>query len=57
VRKATIQLTCLAGIAGLPALVLPRMTVGGLPVGLCVIAGRGRDRALLELGRACNAQG
>ncbi len=50
VRKKTIQLTCLAGSAGLPALVLPRMTVDGLPVGLCVIATGGADRALLELG-------
>ncbi|MGH3313012.1 MAG: amidase [Streptomyces sp.] len=49
-RKATIQLTALAGSAGLPCLVLPRMTVEGLPVGLCVVADRGNDRALLELG-------
>jgi len=51
-RRRTIQLTCLAGIAGLPSLVLPRMTAGGLPVGLCVIAGPGHDRALLQLGVA-----
>jgi amidase len=56
VRARTIQLTCLAGIAGLPCVTLPRMTAGGLPVGLCVIAGRGRDRALLQLALADSAQ-
>lgn len=49
-RKTTLQLTCVAGSAGLPCLVLPRMTVDGLPTGLCVIAGPGSDHALLELG-------
>ncbi|WP_327323613.1 amidase [Streptomyces sp. NBC_01210] len=48
-RQATFRLTCLASGAGLPCLVLPRMSVDGLPVGLAVIAGRGSDRALLEL--------
>ncbi|OEU91961.1 hypothetical protein DB35_06980 [Streptomyces abyssalis] len=51
-RAAALQLTCLASGAGLPCLVLPRMTSGGLPVGLCVIADRGADRALLDLGVA-----
>ena len=49
-RRTTIQLTCLAGSAGLPCLVLPGMTVEGRPVGLCVLAGPGSDHALLELG-------
>ncbi|MET7618957.1 amidase [Streptomyces sp. NPDC005408] len=49
-RRATFRLTCLASCAGLPCLVLPRMSVDGLPVGLAVIAGRGSDRALLDLG-------
>lgn len=49
-RKAALQLTCLVSSAGVPCLVLPRMTAGGAPVGLCVIAGRGTDRALLNLG-------
>ncbi|NLU73134.1 hypothetical protein HCC61_10650 [Streptomyces sp. HNM0575] len=52
VRSAALQLTCLASGAGLPCLVLPRMTAGGLPVGLCLIADRGTDRALLDLGVA-----
>lgn len=49
-RNATISLTCLASMAGLPALVLPAMAVGGLPVGLCVVAAPGSDEELLELG-------
>jgi Asp-tRNA(Asn)/Glu-tRNA(Gln) amidotransferase A subunit family amidase len=52
VRSAALQLTCLASGAGLPCLVLPRMTVDGLPVGLCLIAARGSDHALLNLGVA-----
>jgi amidase len=55
-RRTTIQLTCLAACAGLPAVVLPRMTVDGLPVGLCVIADRGGDRALLELAVAAGGE-
>lgn len=49
VRAAALQLTCLASAAGLPCLVLPRMTAESLPVGLCVISDRGGDRALLDL--------
>lgn len=52
VRQATFRLTCLAGTAGLPCLVLPRMRVDGLPVGLAALAGRGADRRLLDLGIA-----
>lgn len=52
VRRRTIQLTCLAGIGGLPCVVLPGMTAGGLPVGLCAVAARGQDRALLRLALA-----
>ena len=33
-RQGTFRLTCLASGAGLPCLVLPRMSVDGLPVGL-----------------------
>ncbi|SCK31769.1 Asp-tRNAAsn/Glu-tRNAGln amidotransferase A subunit [Streptomyces sp. WMMB 714] len=56
VRRRTIQLTCLAGIGGLPCVVLPHMTAGGLPVGLCAIAARGQDRALLRLALAGGAR-
>ncbi|MBZ5740068.1 AtzH-like domain-containing protein [Nocardioides mangrovi] len=49
VRDATMGLTCLAGIAGLPAVSLPRSTRQGLPTGVCLVAAPGRDRDLLDL--------
>ncbi|MEV7428207.1 AtzH-like domain-containing protein [Nocardioides sp. NPDC092400] len=52
VRAATMQLTCLAALAGLPAVSVPTTTApgaGGLPVGACLVAAPGRDRDLLRL--------
>lgn len=49
VRDATMTLTCLAGLGGLPAVSIPRTTRDGLPVGVCLVAAPGRDRDLLEL--------
>ncbi|NIZ90647.1 AtzH-like domain-containing protein [Kineococcus rubinsiae] len=49
VRAATLALTSLASAAGVPALGLPWGRVGALPVGLCVLAPRGEDTALLGL--------
>ncbi|TQL03233.1 AtzH-like domain-containing protein [Cellulomonas sp. SLBN-39] len=64
VRAATLRLTCVAGLGGLPAVVLP--TPGptpppgpdgrtgaraDLPVGVCLVAAPGRDRELLALAR------
>jgi amidase len=49
VRAANMSLTCLAGIAGLPAVSIPRSTATGLPVGVCLVAAAGRDRDLLQL--------
>ncbi|MGY1915229.1 AtzH-like domain-containing protein [Blastococcus sp. SYSU DS0973] len=48
-RNATMRLTCLAGLAGLPAVSVPTRTPDGLPVGVCLVAGAGRDRDLLDL--------
>jgi Asp-tRNA(Asn)/Glu-tRNA(Gln) amidotransferase A subunit family amidase len=48
-RTANMSLTCLAGLAGLPAVSIPRRTRAGLPVGVCLLAGPGRDRDLLDL--------
>ncbi|MGK2874908.1 MAG: AtzH-like domain-containing protein [Nocardioides sp.] len=48
-RDATMTLTCLAGIAGLPAMSLPLATAAGLPCGVCLVAAPGRDRDLLAL--------
>jgi len=49
VRQATMQLTCLAGIGGLPAVSIPLATADGLPVGACLVGPAGSDRALIEL--------
>lgn len=48
-RESTLRLTCLAGIAGLPAVSVPRRTSTGLPCGVCLVAAPGRDRDLLRL--------
>ena len=48
-RRATMQLTCLAGIGGLPAVSIPTTTADGLPCGVCLVASPGRDRDLLHL--------
>lgn len=47
-RAGTLRLTCLASLAGLPAVALPTRA-GGLPVGLCAIGAVGADRDLLAL--------
>lgn len=49
VRTATLRLTCLASLAGAPAVSLPVPTRDGLPCGVCLVAAPGRDRALLDL--------
>ena len=49
IRGATLRLTCLASLAGLPALSLPTARVGTLPAGLCLAGGPGADRSLLAL--------
>ncbi|WP_051236008.1 amidase [Paenibacillus pinihumi] len=47
-RSRTMQLSCIAGLAGLPQLTIPWGTVDGAPVGLSIIAGRHQDMRLLE---------
>lgn len=49
VRQATMQLTCVAGIAGLPAVGVPVTTEDGLPAGACLVGPAGSDRALIDL--------
>ncbi len=50
-RGATVRMTCLAGLAGAPALSLPLLRCArGLPVGLCLVGAPGGDRGLLALG-------
>jgi amidase len=48
-RGRAVSMLCMAGLAGLPQISLPLMTVDGCPVGLSLIGPRGRDRALIEL--------
>jgi Asp-tRNA(Asn)/Glu-tRNA(Gln) amidotransferase A subunit family amidase len=49
VRQATMQLTCIAGIGGLPAVTIPVTTVDGLPAGACLVGPAGSDQALIAL--------
>jgi amidase len=50
-RGRTMRLTCIAGLAGAPAVSLPVPTVDGLPVGLCLVARPGEDETLLAAAR------
>ena len=52
VRGRNLQLTCIAGLAGLPQVSIPAGLVDGGPVGFGLIGPRGSDRALLDLARA-----
>ncbi|MBU9713907.1 amidase [Evansella tamaricis] len=47
-RAKTMQLTCIAGLAGLPQVTLPVTNSPGVPLGLSVIAGPGNDLVLLH---------
>jgi amidase len=53
VRQATIGVTAIAGFCGLVEVTLPAAVVGGVPVGLSLVAAGGNDRGLLAL--ACDA--
>lgn len=48
-RGATLRLTCLAGLGGLPSAVAPAGRLGGLPVGVALIGAAGADTALTGL--------
>jgi Asp-tRNA(Asn)/Glu-tRNA(Gln) amidotransferase A subunit family amidase len=48
-RAGTLRMTCLAGLGGLPAVSVPAMTVGGHPVGLCLLGPRSSDHALIDV--------
>ncbi|MDZ4073520.1 MAG: amidase [Hylemonella sp.] len=50
--EQALALGALAGHAGLPQIVLPRLQVQGLPVGISFIAGPGQDERLLDLALA-----
>nr|MDT0662989.1 DUF3225 domain-containing protein [Micromonospora sp. DSM 115978] len=46
-RRATLELTCIAGITGRPALVTPGRSTSGDPVGHCLIGPPGSEPALI----------
>lgn len=60
-RVRVMRLTCIAGIAGLPQVVIPAGTVAGCPVGLSFVGWAGGDEALLDLAcdlsRFCGLEG
>ncbi|WP_078412090.1 amidase [Priestia abyssalis] len=47
-RAKTMQLSCIAGLAGLPQVTLPLTEVNGLPIGLSFIANHHQDLKLLR---------
>jgi amidase len=47
----TLSINAIAGIGRLPQICMPLGQVEGVPVGLSLVAGRGRDLELLEAGR------
>jgi amidase len=49
IRAATLRLTFLASVAGLPAVVIPALRAGTRPAGLCLVGAPGSDRALIEV--------
>lgn len=55
VRAASVGVTAIAGLAGLPEVTLPVGTVRGAPVGLSLTAGHGQDRRLLTFCKAAMA--
>jgi amidase len=50
-RERTMRLTCVAGLAGAPAVSLPLATARDLPVGLSLLARPGHDERLLAAAR------
>lgn len=48
-RTKALALTSIAGLCGMPQVSIPCATMGGLPVGLGIIAPRGKDAELLQL--------
>ncbi|MDQ8736873.1 amidase [Paenibacillus sp. LHD-38] len=47
-RVQTLEMSCIAGLAGLPQVTVPIAGELGYPVGLSFVAGRGQDLRLLE---------
>ncbi|HWP26112.1 MAG TPA: amidase [Xanthobacteraceae bacterium] len=60
-RVRVMRLTCIAGCAGLPQIVIPAGTISGCPIGLSFVGWAGGDEALLDLAyalsRFCGLEG
>ncbi|MGY6500645.1 MAG: amidase [Acidimicrobiales bacterium] len=56
-RLRTLLLTCIAGLAGAPAVSAPVVQVDGLPIGLCLVGAPWSDEALLDLVEVAQASG
>jgi amidase len=54
-RAATMAITCVAGLGGLPAVSLPLTAVSGAPLGLCLVGRAGDDELLLDLAARVDA--
>jgi amidase len=54
-RDRLLCLCCHGGLTGVPQVSIPGATVDGLPVGLSIIGGRGRDTTLIAVARALAA--
>jgi amidase len=52
VRTRSLQMLCIAGLAGLPQVNLPWTRFDGAPVGLSIIGARGDDENVLAVARA-----
>lgn len=55
-RRGTMLLTCLAGLAGLPAVNVPLRTRDHLPTGICLIGPASSDIALIQQAAAFHAR-
>ncbi len=54
-RERALALLCIAGLGGLPQVNLPFGTLHGCPIGLSMIAARGNDEMLLDIGTRLGA--
>ena len=54
-RQKAMALLCVAGLAGLPQLVIPAGKIDGAPIGLSLIGPAGSDRNLIEIAKCVAA--
>lgn len=48
-RRRSLELTCIAGLAGLPQVTIPVTQLAEYPVGLSLVGGRGSDQQVIAL--------